>query len=685
MRRLKAVSGAAGLIAVSAVVAFAGPQGQAVPETYHNPRNVNAVLKTHAEKHPALARLILMGESAGGRTINALRLAAEPKGSRDPEARPAVLVTANLEGVHLPGTEAAMHIASALLDRYGKDPAVTTLLDTRTIYIAPLLNPDGAEAYFRPVRYEKRSNDRPLDLDADGRVDEDGFNDLNGDGWITQMRVKDPEGKWIPDPGEPRLMRLADPLKDEKGIYKIYPEGLDDDGDGRYCEDPPGGAEPNRNFLHDFEYFTKEAGPWPASESETIALLKFMSERNHIALVLSFSTENTILNLQQTGQARVGGDKVKVPPQFAGFLGLDPDAEYTLKEIVEVIEASGMARGMTVDESMVAMFLGLGPAVTLDREDLKIYEAVQKDYREALKAAGIDYPERRARSVGKGSFAAYAYYQFGVPVFSTDVWTVPEPKKDDPEDVLTADKIRTMTSEQFLALGEEKIDAFLKSSGAPPTFNAAMLMGMVKSGQVTPARMADMMDKMPGLTPAAAPGDHPDSYLLHWSDTALDGRGFVPWTPFSHPTLGEVEIGGFVPFLKIVPPREKLSVPLETHAEFYIGLMGRLAELEVRETRVEPLDEGLYRLIVFAENTGWLPTATAQGRRALSAWPIRVTVGLDKGQSLFSGRPIESIPLLAGGETRRLEWIVRGRKGSRVTVTLWSPKLGTVETTALLK
>jgi hypothetical protein len=123
------------------------------------------------------------------------------------------------------------------------------------------------------------------------------------------MRVKDPAGNWIPDPAEPRLMRRADPNKGEKGIYKIYTEGLDNDGDGEYNEDPPGGVELNRNFPHDFEYFIKATGRWPVSEQESKALVKFLVSKPNIAMVLNFSSENTFLNLQQSGRARTPEDR----------------------------------------------------------------------------------------------------------------------------------------------------------------------------------------------------------------------------------------------------------------------------------------------------------------------------------------------------------------------------------------
>ena len=106
----------------------------------------------------------------------------------------------------------------------------------------------------------------------DDREDEDGAEDLDGNGIITMMRVKDPEGEWLPLEGEPRLMKKADPAKGEKGIFKLYPEGLDNDGDGQYNEDGPGGVNVGVNFPHLFRFFSKRtAGNGPAAKARASA------------------------------------------------------------------------------------------------------------------------------------------------------------------------------------------------------------------------------------------------------------------------------------------------------------------------------------------------------------------------------------------------------------------------------
>ncbi len=652
-------------------------------DSYHNPNAVNSLLKSWNTKYPQLTKIINIGKSEGNTDLLVLQIAA--KGQVDPDSRTAVFVSANIEGTHLVGTEAALMLAQKLLTKYSDNEKITQLLRDRTVYVAPLLNPDAAKSYFSDVRFERMTNDKPTDDDADSLVDEDGPDDLNKDGQITQMRVKDPEGTWLPHPSEKRLMKTADANKGESGIYKIYTEGLDNDGDGEYNEDPIGGIALNRNFPHDFEYGVKQAGMWPISAKESIAILNFLVKRTNIALVLNFSSENTILNLQQTGRARAAGDKFKVPERFATFLGIDPEQEFTMQELIDLLNSMNIGGGIEIDESIVAMILGLGPAMNIDQQDMPMIQAIQKEYKDALKEAKLEDLEKRAKGVGKGSFVAYCYFQYGVPVFSTDLWKVPEPKKEQPKDALTVDKLKSMSSEDFLALDDDVIAAFLKDQGAPDNFKPDMIRKAVESGKIDPAKMAEMIEKMP-KQPKTEEGEHPEGYILDWADSVLEGAGFVEWTPYKHPTLGEVEIGGFVPFLKTTPPSSMMKETLAFHTDFYIGLMGRLPRMTIKETKVKALGNSLYEVTFFLTNEGWFSTSTGQGRRARTAWPIRVELKTAEGQTIFSGRKLVTIPFINGsGAVKKAEWTIQGKKGSKITITAKSPRLGLVTTTVVLE
>ncbi len=337
---------------------------------------------------------------------------------------------------------------------------------------------------------------------------------------------------------------------------------------------------------------------------------------------------------------------------------------------------------------MVAMFLGLGAAMSIDRIDMPFIQEIQKDYKDALKKAELGYPESRAKGVRKGSFIAYCYFQYGVPVFSADLWAVPESKKEPDEkakDALTLEKLKNMSSEDFLALDDEIIKDFLKEQGAPANFKVSMVKDMVKAGRITPERMVQMMENMP-KRPATKEGEHPESYILKWSDEMLKGKGFVDWAPFKHPTLGDVEIGGFVPYLKVAPPPAEMQKTIDFHTDYYMDFMNRLPQLEIKETQVKTLGNGVYQVTVYFTNTGWFPTSTAQGRRARAVWPIRAQLNLTQGQFLFSGRSVVNIPFIDGsGGTQKAEWTVRGKRGSKVTITAGAPNLDPVTTTVVLQ
>jgi hypothetical protein len=609
---------------------LAGAGAPSPPTGYRSPTEVRTLLQSWVHAHPDVAKLLPFGKSAGGRELLLLQIAAASKDAPPPEERPAILVVANLEGSHLIGTEGALRVAETLLERRAKDPAVARLLSRHTVYVAPLMNPDGAASAFATPRLERQTNDSPVDSDLDTVTDEDGPQDLDGDGLITTMRVREPDGKLVADPDEPRLLRPAEAKKGESGIYALYAEGIDDDGDGQLNEDGPGGADLARNFPHDFEHASREAGLWPVSQPETIALLEFLSRRRTVALVLGFSRENTFLNMQQTGRAQTDTDKVRVPERFAELLGVEPDTEIDVDEAVERIKAANvLPPAVEVTKERVVQMMGGGPAVAIDKEDLPLLEAVQKEYKDALAAAKIEYPEKRAKGVGRGSFFAWCYFQLGVPVFSADLWTFPDPpgEKDAPKD--------------------------------------------------TPK---------PSPKPGASPEPSADALYLKWSDSGLGGAGFIPWRPFKHPTLGDVEIGGFVPLARANPPAPEIGKTADAHAELYLKLMQRLPELAIKSTKVETKGEDTYKVTVHVANTGWFPTATAQGRRARTAWPVTVRLTLAESQTLFSGLPVESIPSLAGsGGTHKLEWVVRGPKGSTLELVASAPRAGTASTTIALR
>ncbi|HEY2739748.1 MAG TPA: M14 family metallopeptidase, partial [Thermoanaerobaculia bacterium] len=594
---------AAGLVMGSMSLA-AGASAASAPLTdgYHRFSEVEHQLQAWSKEHPEI-QLLTLGKSAGGRPIYVVRIAAP--NDVPPEERPAVFVGANIAGYHNAGTEAALDLIQRLIERLGgKDAGTAALLRERTFYVAPALNPDAHDALFTKPRARRSGNAQKVDHDRDGLVGEDPVDDLDGDGVITHLRIPDPAGGWLIDPKEPRLMIKADGLKQRAGAFRLETEGKDDDGDGVFNEDGADGVWPDRNFPHAFPYPDPEAGPWPSYAPETKAAMDFILAHRNIAVAVVYGPANNLLAAPQSlgGGGDLGTQTFKLPPRAASFTGLDPEKEYTLDQVWEAVKDSSFVRQNGITKEQVAVFLGVGAATRVDPGDQAYLDKVAETYKERLKKAGLA-ADRPAEQYGKGGFTPWLYYQAGEMALELDVWGIPKAeKKAEPAaggDALTADKVAAMTSDQFVALGEEKIAAFLKENKVPPQFSSQMVIGAMKGGQLDPKKLVERMRSMGGGAAGAAGGDSGgssgndrDRDVLAWVD-AHAPEAFRPWTPVTLPDGTKAETGGLDPFIEVDPPIAVLQPAFEAHTDTILDLAGKLARVEIASLDAKSLGDGV--------------------------------------------------------------------------------------------
>lgn len=624
--------------------------------SYHNPTAVQDGLKQLAETHPAFIRLHKIATTPGQNQINLLEIG--PEVTKTTKTRPAILVVANMEGTLPITTEAALYLAQTLVNQPTHHQDITW-------YILPLGNPDAAWNFFKkPLKIDNR-NLHPYNDDMDDRSDEDGPDDLDNNGIITTMRVKDPEGEWIPVPGEPRLMKEADWTKGEKGIFKLYSEGIDNDNDGQYNEDGPGGVNLAVNFPHLFKFFTPSGGPWAGSETETYNLFKFVYNHPEIAMTIYFGDTNFCMTPPEGGRKGTADySNIKIPKRIAEMIGFDPNQSYTMDEIME--KAKDIAPpGMELTENIVASFLGLGAAVNPQPDDLEFYTEISGQYKKFLEKQKLNARRAEPKSARDGSFELWAYYHLGIPSFSLDFWTLPLPEKEKDDQAITPEKLEAMTNEQFLALGEEKIDAFLKSSGAPANINAKMVIDMVKSGVMNTKKMATMMKQMP--QPKNEEGSDPiEKATLLFGEKHLDGHNFIPWKTFNHPTLGEIEIGGFTPYSTTTPPATMLEILLKGQVPWVFELANKIPKIKLVKTRVTPLGNGLFRISAWVENSSYLPYPTSMGQRNERLQPI--VLSLQGNAKILEGKKRQTIKSLAGLQAKPIHWVVMAPQPVALTV-----------------
>ncbi len=102
-----------------------------------------AMMHRLAETHPTLCRIHDLGPTSN-QTRNhhlwALEITDNPEVD---EAEPEVLLTSSMHGDETAGFILTLRLAFELLENYGLDPSITTLVDETEIWINPLANPDG--------------------------------------------------------------------------------------------------------------------------------------------------------------------------------------------------------------------------------------------------------------------------------------------------------------------------------------------------------------------------------------------------------------------------------------------------------------------------------------------------------------------------------------------------------------
>jgi hypothetical protein len=189
-----------------------------------------------------------------------------------------------------------------------------------------------------------------------------------------------------------------------------------------------------------------------------------------------------------------------------------------------------------------------------------------------------------------------------------------------------------------------------------------------------------------------------------FNDEDLGGRYFKAWTPFQHPQLGAVEIGGWhTKFWGQNPPREHLEPELALQLPWILWLAEQLPVVQVDEPVVTPLGGGRFRVEVTVRNAGYLPTNLTErglvgavrpdGTVADQVATPPLVVLTAEGAGVEGGNGRVRIPHLAGasphsagvrGSSATVSYVVRRTApGGAVRVTVESDKGGTVRTGAV--
>lgn len=194
--------------------------------------------------------------------------------------------------------------------------------------------------------------------------------------------------------------------------------------------------------------------------------------------------------------------------------------------------------------------------------------------------------------------------------------------------------------------------------------------------------------------------DHPDAddlRLLEWSDKALGGAAYHDWRAYRHPDLGAIEIGGWNRLHTISnPPPALLEREIARFPRWIVWQALTTPRIELVDASAWPVVEGVWRLRIVVQNTGWLPTYTS--KRALERKAVRgvmVELELPAEVELAGGERRVEAGQLEGKAYKhanlsfwpdrnvtddrvKVEWLVRGRRDAVIAYTVRHERAGSL-------
>ena len=257
-----------------------------------------AWLHATAAAHPDLVELDTYGRSHEGRDLWLATITDAATGAHD--TKPAHWVDANIHSIELTASVAACHLIHRLVTGHADgDDTVVRALQTRTFYVVPRVNPDGAEWALADRPKFRRSSTRPWPRRDAERVPGLESEDIDGDGRILQMRIADPNGAWMPHPEAERLMVPVPAEGAPAGVptYRLLAEGTIADFDGFTVPTPRPreGLDLNRNYPAGWGIKVPGSGDHPLSEPEIDALARAIVARPNVCGFNAYHTSGGVL------------------------------------------------------------------------------------------------------------------------------------------------------------------------------------------------------------------------------------------------------------------------------------------------------------------------------------------------------------------------------------------------------
>jgi len=226
-------------------------------------------------------------------------------------------------------------------------------------------------------------------------------------------------------------------------------------------------------------------------------------------------------------------------------------------------------------------------------------------------------------------------------------------------------------------ISQETLDELLQAAEAAGFPVTEEMMAEITPEQIEQyAKMSGIQIRRVKKSTGGKDNSSNETAWLTYNDEIRNGEGFVEWQPFDHPQLGMVEIGGWVPYFKTIPPIEVVDEITNTQTDFLLHLASKLPDVQLETPIIKKLGTNHWEVKIAVRNDGWFPSGTAIAKRNKRARPYIVRIDVPN-ESILSGRKVNRIWSLDGGGTRQwFTWIIQGQPNEILNISLFSEKFG---------
>jgi hypothetical protein len=442
--------------------------------------------------------------------------------------------------------------------------------------------------------------------------------------------------------------RFAAPLAE----VEASGHGADDDRDGLAGEDGP--SDVNGDGIVAWMRAPDPEGTWIEDPTEPRALIEADRSRGQTGRWKLWPEGRDSDGDEAVGEdpeqdARVGrnfsaGWKEHEPS--AGLFPLDEPEARALAEFLLVHDDVALVVTYGTQDNLVskpeavkeAEDRGRIPPAGVLEGDAKLLDEVGRRYRK------ITGSEVKGSGGAEGSFQAWAYEHRGLFSLAIVLWDIPLDEKG-----------TTGESEQEGAESAEEEDR------------------QEQGGET----QADTKGRKDEKEQDDEPKPSDDARRLRWIDAQGEADRFLAWTPFEHPELGPVEIGGFAPYARVEPPDEEAAGIAAKQLEFLLSLGEVLPRVGLAECEAKELGGGLVEVEAAVRIDSLLPLASRAGLRSRTVRPARIELLVPEGAEVVAGqRRVLAREIAGSGGQQTFRWLVRGAPASAIGLRVESDHAG---------